>query len=194
MKADVLSDVLRAVRLTGAVYFDFELSAPWVAEAPSGTARPPAWWRTQCLDRGWPATTGAIDFSIVISRMSGQDANPADCTPFAKTVPVATYAAGIKQRGIRTVVGSIVLSRTDAADRGECVLHKDTEDIIWGYSKGSTWAQIATLRDTFGWKFVSHSKSYAKLTTLILPGIATIKDLRAARGNRAAASRSTGTP
>jgi AraC-like DNA-binding protein len=31
---DVLSDVLRAVRLTGAVYFDFELSAPWVAEAP----------------------------------------------------------------------------------------------------------------------------------------------------------------
>ncbi len=34
MQADVLSDVLRAVRLTGAVYFDFELSSPWVAEAP----------------------------------------------------------------------------------------------------------------------------------------------------------------
>jgi len=32
--ADVLSDVLRAVQLTGAVYFDFEMSAPWVAEAP----------------------------------------------------------------------------------------------------------------------------------------------------------------
>jgi AraC-like DNA-binding protein len=31
---DVLSDVLRAVRLTGAVYFDFELSSPWVREAP----------------------------------------------------------------------------------------------------------------------------------------------------------------
>jgi AraC-like DNA-binding protein len=31
---DVLSDVLRAIRLTGAVYFDFELSAPWVAQAP----------------------------------------------------------------------------------------------------------------------------------------------------------------
>lgn len=31
---DVLSDVLRAVRLTGAVYFDYELSSPWVAEAP----------------------------------------------------------------------------------------------------------------------------------------------------------------
>jgi AraC-like DNA-binding protein len=33
-QADVLSDVLRSVRLTGAVYFDFELSSPWVAEAP----------------------------------------------------------------------------------------------------------------------------------------------------------------
>jgi AraC-like DNA-binding protein len=31
---DVLSDVLRTVRLTGAVYFDFDLSSPWVAEAP----------------------------------------------------------------------------------------------------------------------------------------------------------------
>ena len=33
--ADVLSDVLRSVRLSGAVYFDFELSSPWVAEAPA---------------------------------------------------------------------------------------------------------------------------------------------------------------
>jgi hypothetical protein len=32
--ADVLSDVLRSVHLTSAVYFDFELSSPWVAEAP----------------------------------------------------------------------------------------------------------------------------------------------------------------
>jgi AraC-like DNA-binding protein len=34
MPVDVLSDVLRAVRLTGVVYFDFLLTAPWVAEAP----------------------------------------------------------------------------------------------------------------------------------------------------------------
>src|SRR5512145_2374924 len=34
VSADVLSDVLRSVRLTGAVYFDFDLSPPWVAEAP----------------------------------------------------------------------------------------------------------------------------------------------------------------
>ena len=34
VSTDVLSDVLRSVRLTSAVYFDFELSSPWVAEAP----------------------------------------------------------------------------------------------------------------------------------------------------------------
>jgi AraC-like DNA-binding protein len=35
---DVLSDVLRAVRLTGAVFFDVEASAPWVAATPAGAA------------------------------------------------------------------------------------------------------------------------------------------------------------
>jgi AraC-like DNA-binding protein len=34
MPVDVLSDVLRGVRLTGAVYFDFDLSSPWVLESP----------------------------------------------------------------------------------------------------------------------------------------------------------------
>ncbi|HWY64891.1 MAG TPA: AraC family transcriptional regulator [Rhizomicrobium sp.] len=33
MNADTLSDVLKAVRLKGAVFFDVETSAPWVAEA-----------------------------------------------------------------------------------------------------------------------------------------------------------------
>ena len=33
---DALSDVLRAVRLTGAVFFDVHASEPWVAETPAG--------------------------------------------------------------------------------------------------------------------------------------------------------------
>jgi AraC-like DNA-binding protein len=36
MSRDTLSDVLRAVRLTGAVFFDVHASAPWVVEAPAG--------------------------------------------------------------------------------------------------------------------------------------------------------------
>ena len=36
MTSDTLSEVLRAVRLTGAVFFKVEASAPWVAESPPG--------------------------------------------------------------------------------------------------------------------------------------------------------------
>jgi AraC-like DNA-binding protein len=36
MSTDVLSDVLRAVRLTGAVYFSVDMFAPFAAEAPPG--------------------------------------------------------------------------------------------------------------------------------------------------------------
>ncbi|HEY4078243.1 MAG TPA: AraC family transcriptional regulator [Rhizomicrobium sp.] len=35
MSVDTLSDVLQAVRLRGAVFFDVEASAPWVAETPA---------------------------------------------------------------------------------------------------------------------------------------------------------------
>jgi AraC-like DNA-binding protein len=38
----VLSDVLRAVRLTGAVFFRVEASAPWVMEIPEGAALAPS--------------------------------------------------------------------------------------------------------------------------------------------------------
>ena len=33
-RMDVLSDVLRAVRLTGAVYFDIDAGSPWIGESP----------------------------------------------------------------------------------------------------------------------------------------------------------------
>lgn len=39
--ADVLSDVLRAVRLTGAVFFPMEASSPWVDEVPAAPAFAP---------------------------------------------------------------------------------------------------------------------------------------------------------
>jgi AraC-like DNA-binding protein len=67
VKADVLSDVLRAVRLSGAVYFDFELSSPWVVEAPPsreivGTVMPGAQRLIEChlIARGacWAAAVG----------------------------------------------------------------------------------------------------------------------------------------
>jgi len=47
MSTDTLSEVLRAVRLTGAVFFAVDASEPWVAEAPplekSGRTSCPGW-------------------------------------------------------------------------------------------------------------------------------------------------------
>jgi hypothetical protein len=41
MVVDTLSDVLRAVRLRGAVYFTIDGSSPWVAEAPPSSETAP---------------------------------------------------------------------------------------------------------------------------------------------------------
>jgi AraC-like DNA-binding protein len=63
----VLSDVLRSIRLTGAVYFDFELSSPWVAAAPpsreiAGTVMPGAQrvieYHVVARGVGWAQTDG----------------------------------------------------------------------------------------------------------------------------------------
>jgi AraC-like DNA-binding protein len=54
--ADVLSDVLRAVRLTGAVYFDFELSSPWVVAAPPSR---------EIVGKVMPGAQRVIEFHLV---------------------------------------------------------------------------------------------------------------------------------
>ena len=57
MTADVLSDVLSAVRLTGAVFFDNEMSSPWVAEAPASCA---------IASRVMPGAQRVIEFHMVV--------------------------------------------------------------------------------------------------------------------------------
>jgi AraC-like DNA-binding protein len=42
MSTDTLSDVLRAVRLKGAIFFDVEATTPWVAETPAANVIVPA--------------------------------------------------------------------------------------------------------------------------------------------------------
>lgn len=106
MKADVLSDVLRAVHLTGAVYFDFELSAPWALAAPpsreiAGTVMPGAQRVIEChlVARGaaWGGAVGQEpirlregDFLVfpqgdphVLSSAPGMRAKP-DLSTFAR--------------------------------------------------------------------------------------------------------------
>jgi AraC-like DNA-binding protein len=53
---DALSDVLRAVRLTGAIFFDVQASEPWVAETPSGQA---------IVDAMFPGSEHLISYHVI---------------------------------------------------------------------------------------------------------------------------------
>jgi AraC-like DNA-binding protein len=54
---DAVSDVLRAVRLTGAVYFDIQASEPWVAETPAGPS---------IVGRMFPGSDQLISYHVLI--------------------------------------------------------------------------------------------------------------------------------
>ena len=56
MGADALSDVLRAVRLTGAVFFNLDVKAPWVAETPAAA---------QCAPYVMPDTGHLIEYHLI---------------------------------------------------------------------------------------------------------------------------------
>jgi AraC-like DNA-binding protein len=56
MSTDALSEVLRAVRLTGAVFFKVDSSAPWVAEAPEAK-----WIAPHVL----PGTERVIEYHVI---------------------------------------------------------------------------------------------------------------------------------
>jgi AraC-like DNA-binding protein len=57
MAGDILSDVLRTVRLTGAVYFDVVASEPWVAEQPD---------RAMVLPKVLPGAEHLISYHVVL--------------------------------------------------------------------------------------------------------------------------------
>ena len=56
MSTDVLSDVLSAVRLTGAVFFDVRARSPWVAEAPAAA---------RIANEVTPGAQHAIEYHVV---------------------------------------------------------------------------------------------------------------------------------
>src|SRR5581483_2845028 len=72
MTTDVLSDVLRAVHLTGAVFFDFDLTAPWVLAAPPSR---------DIAQRVMPGAHHVIEYHLVIA--GGGWARVADGRAFA---------------------------------------------------------------------------------------------------------------
>ncbi len=55
---DALSDVLRAVRLSGAIFFDIRASQPWVAETPPGR---------DIVEAMFPGSGHLISYHVIVS-------------------------------------------------------------------------------------------------------------------------------
>jgi hypothetical protein len=106
--------------------------------------------------------------SIMISRATSQEAD-AKCVPYPGTVKISDVAAGLASHGIKTVVGSLVVDWANIAETGGCIPWFDSDGVRRGQTTAAGWTQAGALRDQRGWKFVSHSKSYANLATLTDP-------------------------
>jgi len=128
VKVDVLSDVLRAVHLTGAVYFDLDLSSPWVADTPpsrqiAGTLMPGAQrvipYHVMARGSGWAHAAGQEPFRLqegdlivfpqgdahVMSSAPGMKATP-DLSRYARpstALPLAFEIGGGGPEGARVV-------------------------------------------------------------------------------------------
>jgi hypothetical protein len=79
----------------------------------------------------------------------------ANCVPIANAVPLDQVAADMASRGMAGT-GNVIVDRT-----------RETGFLCVGYYMDEPgWDRLAMLRDTYGWSFVSGSKTYADITTL----------------------------
>ena len=116
---DVLSDVLRAVRLTGAIYFDVHACHPWVAETPpissylvAFTVGPYDATPVVTTSTGWPVRVflprgmaaiplnpGVIDTDMLRSCFGAEAASYPDPGEWAARAVPFILSLGAKQNG-----------------------------------------------------------------------------------------------
>lgn len=104
------------------------------------------------------STQPAGRFSIAFGRSMWQvaDTSSGTCVIVPGTPTLEDAARALASRGLHAITG-VVTNRpsTNPAVRG-CGF----------YSTNANWADLANLRDTYGWSVVSHSKNYKDMTTL----------------------------
>ncbi|GAA1295770.1 hypothetical protein Psi02_11640 [Planotetraspora silvatica] len=108
--------------------------------------------RWQSFDHD-PGTNGRY-VTLLMSR-SQWAATDGLCRPLRGAVPLDEAARQFKARGF-AATGTVVVDRT--LDQGRQCLSE-----LVDYAN---WADLAGLRDTYGWTFVSHSMSYRDMTLL----------------------------
>jgi len=105
---------------------------------------------------GAEAATPGVGY-LTISFGRTQWVATANCLPIANAVPLDRVAADMASRAM-TGTGNVIVDRT-----------RETGFLCVGYYMLEPgWDRLAMLRDTYGWSFVSASKTYADITTLRL--------------------------
>ncbi|WP_131737599.1 Ig-like domain-containing protein [Actinomadura roseirufa] len=99
-----------------------------------------------------PGGTGLA--TLLLSRSQWQAVDQR-CAPLRGAVPLGELASELGKRGVRAT-GTVVVDRTGDSTR-QCVAN---------FTDYATWADLAKLRDTSGWSFISHGATYADMTAL----------------------------
>lgn len=101
-----------------------------------------------------PATNGGY-LTIMWGRTNWQAATGPNCLDTTGTRTLVQNAVDLKNYGLWGV-GGVILDRTDETNH-QC---------INGNVEQTSWLETASLRNNFGWKFISQSKSYRNLETI----------------------------
>jgi peptidoglycan/xylan/chitin deacetylase (PgdA/CDA1 family) len=110
------------------------------------------------------ATPAPAYLTLLYSRT--QWASSLNCSPLPNTVTAPMLAAELQRRGLRAT-GTVVTRRIHETSR-DCMDDLDVKGAVLrpGGVLYASWADIASLRNKYGWKFVSHSRTYRSMTTL----------------------------
>jgi hypothetical protein len=113
-----------------------------------------------------PAQAASPPFlTLLFSRT--QVATASNCAPLRQAVRLDTEVAPALERRGLAGTGSLVVSYTRPSAL-DCYDDRDVRGHVVAPRaiRGASWALAATLRDRFGWSFVSHSRTYRDMTRL----------------------------
>ena len=152
--------------------FLYNPSGTQVAMATSTTARPEVITYAAGVSGDWrlgvKAKSGASSYTLTVE--GAAPAQPGyltvlfgrtqwvatqNCTPLGGAVDLGQVAVEMQSRGL-VATGNVVVDRTQ--ETGMFCQQ--------GYALHPSWSQLADLRDTYGWSFISAGATYATMTQL----------------------------
>ncbi|MGH3115859.1 MAG: hypothetical protein ACRDQ2_01845 [Gaiellales bacterium] len=103
---------------------------------------------------GTASASGPGYLTLLMGRTQWVQVN-AKCLPYAGAVPLDQVAQALHDRGVNPT-GTVVVDRTQEAVRS----------CFGNYTLMPSWADLATLRDQYGWSFVSSGMTHNNITVM----------------------------